>query len=133
MKNIEDQKFLADLFKRAEAGEHTEFSWIRSLSEYEFRQRNKSAIKVVINTLEHSTNALFKAYCEDVRKGSADITKLLIRNVLLRTIEFYRRELITVIDMISEYEAYLMDGNLIDSFFGEIRPISELWDRRNSI
>jgi hypothetical protein len=132
MKNLDDQKLLADIVNRAETGEHTKPSWIRSWSEYKAYQINKRAINMLIDGLEHSAASLFKRHCHEVSAGTADITKLLIRNTLLRTAEFYRLELAIVIDMISEYEAYLLDGNFIGQFlFYETRPWSECWDRRS--
>jgi hypothetical protein len=132
MKNLEDQKLLADLVKRAESGEHTEFKYICSWLEYRSRQTNKRALKMLVNSLEYSAASLFKEYCKAIPNGTADITKLLVRNVLLQTADFYNLELAMINDMLDEYIAYLMDGNFLEQFlFYETRPLAECWDRRS--
>lgn len=132
MNNTEDQKLLAELIKRAESGDHTKFDYIRSWAEYRSRQINKRATKMLVNSLEHSAASLLKTYCKDITKGTADVTKLFARNILLRAAEFYKLEFAVIEDMISEYEAYLFDGNILEQFiFYESRPFAECWDRRS--
>ncbi len=132
MNNLEEQKILADLVRRAEAGEHTKFEYIKSWKEYKQRKMNSYALDMLIDSLAHSTKSLLKRYCRAVEKGQADVTTLLVRNKLLTTKSFYERELAIVTDMISEYDAFLCDGNFLNQFlFYEIRPISECWDRRD--
>lgn len=132
MNNQDQQQMLADIVKKAEAGEHTKFEYIRSWKEYKQRKMNSYALDMLIDSLEHSTKLLLKKYCRAVEKGQADVTTLLVRNTLFSTKAFYELELAAVIDMISEYEAYLWDNNFLNQFlFYEIRPISECWDRRD--
>jgi hypothetical protein len=132
MDNLDEQKMLADLVRRAEKGEYTRFEYIKSWKEYKQRKMNCRALAMLIDSLEHSTKSLFKNYCRAIEKGQADITTLLVRNKLLATKAFYDSELAMVADMISEYDAFLWDGNFLSQFlFYETRPISECWDRRN--
>ena len=135
MNNQEQQQMLADIIKKAEAGEHTKFEYIRSWKEYKQRKMNYYALKMLRNSLKHSTKSLLKRYCKAVEKGEADVTTLLVREKLLATKAFYEREFYMVQDMIYEYEAYSMDWDLyalIDQFLlHKIRPISECWDRRD--
>jgi hypothetical protein len=132
MNNQDQQQMLADIIRKADAGEHTKFEYIRSWKEYKQRKMNSNALDMLIDSLEHSTKLLLKRYCRAVEKGQADITTLLVREKLLTTKTFYERELAMVADMISEYEAYLWDNNFLSQFlFYEIRPISECWDRRD--
>lgn len=132
MSKLDEQQMLADIVKRAEAGEHTKFEYIRSWKEYKQRRMNRAAVDMLIDSLERSTKSLLKRYCRAVEKGQADVTTLLVRNKLLTTKAFYECELKMIVDMIYEYEAYLMDCNLLGQFlFYEIRPISECWDRRD--
>jgi hypothetical protein len=132
MNNQDQQQMLADIVKKAEAGEHTKFEYIRSWKEYKQRKMNCAALDMLIDSLEHSTRSLLKRYCKMVEKGDADITTLLVREKLLTTKAFYELELSMMTDMIYEYEAYLMDCNFLSQFlFYETRPISECWDRRN--
>lgn len=132
MNTLDEQQMLADIVKRAEAGEHTKFEYIRSWKEYKQRKMNIRALDMLIDSLEHSTKSLLKRYCRAVEKGQADVMTLLVRNKLLTTKAFYEREITMVADMISEYEAYLLEGSFLSQFlFYEIRPISECWDRRD--
>ena len=132
MNNTEEQQMLAEIVKRAEAGEHTKFEYIKSWKEYKQRKMNSNALDMLIDSLEHSAQLLLKRYCRAVEKGQADIITLLVREKLLTTKTFYECELAMVADMISEYEAYLWDNNFLSQFlFYEIRPISECWDRRD--
>ncbi len=132
MNNQDQQQMLADIVKKAEAGEHTKFEYIKSWKEYKQRKMNCGALDMLIDSLEHSTRSLLNRYCNAVKKGCADITTLLVREKLLTTKAFYERELGMIQDMLSEYEAYLWDSGFISQFlFYEIRPISECWDRRN--
>lgn len=117
---------------RAESGEHTTPEWIRSLAEYETIRVNKRALELLVNNLEYCTNSLLKEYCKHVKHGDADVMKLLVRQELLRSTDFYNKELAIITDMLHEYEAYLRDGNIIRAFFfNDYRPDSELWDRRD--
>ncbi len=132
MNNQDQQQMLADIVKRAEAGEHTKFEYIRSWKEYKQRKMNCAALDMLIDSLAHSTRSLLKRYCKAVVRGNADITTLLVREKLLTTKAFYERELDMVTDTLSEYDSFLHDGNFLGQFlFYETRPISECWDRRN--
>ena len=129
-----NNKMLAELIERAEAGEHTKFEYIRTWREYRTRKINRRALKLLVRGLNKSSKSLLKKYCKLVKTGSADVTMLLARNALLKAKEFYTKELEIVTDTIYEYEAYLMeDGNFLGSFVGETRPISELRDYREKV
>jgi hypothetical protein len=132
MSNQEDKELFAEIIKRAESGEHTKFEYIKSWREYKTRILNYKATEMLIKGRERSTKSLLKRYCKAVGLGQGDITTLLVRKALLDTKRFYDKELTVIADMISEYDAYLLDGNFISQFFFyETRPISECWDRRN--
>lgn len=131
MNKLDEQQMLADIVKRAEAGEHIKFEYIRSWKEYKQRKMNCYAVDMLVDSFEHSTKSMLRRYCKAIIRGNADVTTLLVRNKLLTTKAFYEKEREMLLDMLHEFEAYLMDSNLLDSFFGEIRPISECWDRRD--
>lgn len=121
---------LAELLNRAQAGKHTKFEYICTLREYKFRKIERRTIKFVIKNLNSNAKSLFKSHCKDIKQGTSDVTKLLLRNAILSAIEFYREEFLIFDDMIREYEAYLACDHFISSFVGEIRPISEKHDHR---
>jgi hypothetical protein len=129
----DDKEMLAEIVKRAEAGEHTKFEYIRSWKEHKQYKINSAALDMLIDSLEHSTRVLLNRYCKAVEKGTSDVTTLLVREKLLAIKAFYELELGMIQDMLSEYDAFLWDGNFLGQFlFYEIRPISECWDRRNT-
>ena len=128
----DEKELLAEVIKRAEAGEHIKFEYIKSWQEYKARVLNYKATEMLIKGLERSTKSLLKRYCKAVELGQGDVTTLLVRKTLLDTKSFYDKELAMIDDMISEYDAFLHDGNFISQFLlYETRPISECWDRRN--
>lgn len=132
MSKQEDKELLAEIIKRAESGEHTKFEYITSWQEYKTRILNYKATEMLTKGIERSIKSLLKRYCKAVELGQWDITTLLVRKALLDTKSFYDKELAMLADMISEYDAFLCDGNFISQFFFyETRPISECWDRRN--
>lgn len=131
MRNIDTQKVLTDVIKRAESGEHTKIEWIRDYKTYRRCKLSLRAVKILISSLEYSAASLLNSYCKEITKGITNFNKLLIRKSLLQTITFYKQEFDILQDMIYEYDAYLMDGNYLMALLGEIRPISELWDRRD--
>ena len=129
---MDKQQMLADIIRKADAGEHTKFEYIISWKEYKQRKMNCAALDMLIDSLDHSTRSLLKRYCRAVEKGRADVTTLLVRERLLTTKAFYESEFMMIADMLSEYDAFLRDGNFLSQFlFYEIRPISECWDRRD--
>lgn len=132
MTNTEKQEFTKIIIKRAEAGKHIKFEYLRSWQEYKTNRICRQATKLLISSLQHSADSMFKQYCRNISSGTADVTLLLTRVALMRMVAFYRLELSTIEDMLDEYEAYLFDGKFLEQFlFYEIRPISECWDRRN--
>lgn len=125
------QQTMAEIIERANAGKHMPFEYIRNWTDYRRRKVSRHALKLLIESLTYNTNSMLDQHCKAVINGCSDISQLLVRNVLLQTIKFYENELAMIEDMINEYEAYLMDGNMLDSWlFNEYRPLSECWDRR---
>lgn len=136
MNNTDDQKLLAELVKRAETGEHIKFDYIKSWSEYKSRKLSVKATEMLIKSLSRSADNLLKRYCKNVELGQADVTTLFVRDVLLRTREFYEKELEILFDMLDEYDAYLKGGlsifdNILEQFvFLDTRPSVSCYDYR---
>jgi uncharacterized protein YgbK (DUF1537 family) len=125
-----EQNILSELASFTEAGEHTKFELLQNWQEYKLTRKTRFAIKVLTGSLRQLTNKQFKTYCKSVTSGVSDVYQLLAYSSLVKILNFYSDELKVVEEMIYEYEAYLMEGNLIDSFFGEQRPVDKLWDHR---
>lgn len=126
-----DNKIVNDIFKRVELEVHTSPEFIKSYKDYKVRKINLKALRLLVHGLERNAKHILKDYCRGITKGTEDFTKLLAYRSILKAIAFYKKEIDIILDMIYEYDAYLMDGNYLTSVLGEIRPISELWDRRD--
>lgn len=66
-------------------------------------------------------------YCKGVAEHDADVTALQLYKTIEETLSFYQEDVKTVLDMLDEYEIYLLAGNLL-SF--RPRPEDRLWDHR---
>lgn len=124
------QNILLELAHYTEAGEHTKFQLLRNWQEYRFTCRAKMTLKILTKTLRATANKTFKGYCKAVAAGNADLNKLLAYKYTVKILNFYVKELEIITNMVYEYEAYLMEGHLLDSFFGEQRSIELMWDHR---
>ena len=132
MTNTASQSLITELLAFVEAGEHTQFQFLRNLQDYVFTCNVKHTIRVLIKNIQSSADKLFATYCKEIRHGSADFDKLLVYQSLVRIIAFYGDELLIMNDMIDEYETYLMSGNIINALLQEQRPFSELYDFRGN-
>jgi hypothetical protein len=125
-----NNEILLQLIEHANAGKHAEFNYIRNWTDYRLAKRNVKALQYTVNALQTSCDRTFNTYCQEVRVGTADVTKLLAYTTLRTTLEFYKQELSIFTNMIYEYEAYLLEGNYVYAFFGAERTDDELWDFR---
>ena len=126
----ETQQILNELILQAESGEHLEFRFLRTWKEYRILRRSRKAMKHVIKILQHSTDSLLKAYCEDIELGTTNTSKLLAGKILDKTTQFYQQEYETLDLMLGEYEIYIVSGNLFDFVWYGGRPEKKLWDHR---
>lgn len=130
MNKSESQQFLADLIAYAEAGKKLPFSFICNWRDYRKYRISKNTFSMIVESLNYAANSLLEHYCKDLQKGTADFTDLLVRKSLLKAVEFYNCEMLMITDMIYEYEAYLMCGNLLWAFLGKERERCEMYDHR---
>jgi hypothetical protein len=118
MNNDEAQQILEEILAQAEEGKLTEFRFITSWADFKTCFISYKANKIVIKMLKQSSKRLFKTYCKDVISGISDVTKLLAYNQLDDIIDYYKKELKTLDDMLNEYEEYLWRGNFFYAFLG---------------
>lgn len=118
MNNDEAQYVLEEILAQAEAGQSTEFRFIISWSDFKSCFMIYKANKLIIRMLTRASKRLFKTYCKDVTSGISDITKLLAYSQLDDVIDYYKKEVKTIEDMIYEYEDYLAHGNLFYALLG---------------
>lgn len=133
MSKSESQQLLADLIEYAEAGNKLHFEFIRNWKHYKKCKMSRRAFLTIIESLEYAASSLLNRYCEGLKKGTADFTDLLARKSLLKSVEFYKCEVLMLEDMLYEYGAYLMCGNLLWAFLGKERKGYEMYDHREDI
>lgn len=114
----------------AESGEHVEFKLLTTWREYFLARAQRRSLKIVIKSLRRARTKLLNTYCKEVREGRPHYTKLLVCNVLDNTVAFYTEDLITIEEMLREFELFLFSGNFLDFVILGIRRDSEYWDHR---
>ena len=124
MNNTEVEQLILDIITKAQEGKALQFQLITSWDDFIYYGGCKSSTKLVIKTLRDSANNLFKEYCRDVVIGTSEVTKLLAYTQLLDIITFYENDLLTIQQMLDEYDAYLGDwGNFWNAIFGGRREL----------
>ena len=130
MYNTEAHQLMSTIIDQAQAGQFTEFQFLRNWDEYRFYKGKCRSYRLLVRTLQKGANRLFKGYCNSVIQGSSNFTKLLAYHQMLRTIDYYKTEIVTITDMILEYEAYLTGSNFLYAFLGGNRSEEDLIDFR---
>jgi hypothetical protein len=125
-----EQNIITELANFTEAGEHTKFQLLQNWQEYRFAVKTRTTLKLLTKSLRFAMTKQLKQYCKQVTAGTANFNSLLAYEYLAKILDFYLEELGIVTNMIDEYEVYLSEGNYLESFFGEQRPVNKLWDHR---
>ena len=127
---MNERTILADMLSYAERGELPKFKLLQNWGEYSYQRKTRQAIGAVIEFLDKSAKLQLKNYCKDIINGSTDVYKLLAFTALQKILNKYIAEYNIITDMLCEYEAFLIDGNLLDAYFGAQRPADHQWDHR---
>lgn len=127
---MDTNETMTKLIEYAKAGKHTEFHFIQYWSNYKIYKKQRKAIQLAVKCLKKGCKKLLKNYCKEIKLGTADIVKLVVLTTLSDVLDFYKKELEILNHMVFEYEAYLMEGNLVYAFLGIPRTELELWDHR---
>lgn len=130
MTNTEMCEFMSTVLEHAQSGKHIEFHFLRSLSEYKFYKSKCRSFKLLVKILQKGADRLYRDYCNSVKIGTSNFTKLLAYQQMLHVIDFYKEDILTIIDMLCEYDAYLLEGNYIFALIGESRTEEDLVDFR---
>lgn len=125
------QQIWLDIIDQAKTTQLTKFRFIHDWSEYKYYKKKRKHYKWLTKTLLRSADNIFKSYCTSTKLGNANVVKLLAYVKLLQTASFYKQELVTITDMVYEYEAYLFEGNFLWAFLGEPRAECDLRDFRD--
>lgn len=130
MSSTDIQQIVLKIIQFAQTTELTKFRFICNWTEYKYFKGKRKAYKVFVRALRKGATRLLNTYCAGVIDGSAKFTKLLAFQQMSQVINFYEQEIETFTNMIYEYEAYLLDGNFLDSFLGKPRAEEDLRDFR---
>jgi hypothetical protein len=126
-----NEEFISEIITKAESGKHQQFQFLRNWKEYDNAKLTRKALKLLISSIRKSSRRFFNKYCASVATDDTDVIKLLVYCTINKALKYYEEELAIVNEMIYEYEAYLMEGNLLWTWlFSEPRPIEKLWDHR---
>ena len=125
-----EQELLNEILEYAESNDPVTFKLIQTEKEYFSLRSYRRTVKLIINSLRSGNKKLLKGYCKEVEQGTASIQKLLAYRKIVNIINVYNRDLVTINDMLDEYETYLISGNLADLLLGETRPDDKLYDHR---
>ena len=126
-----NENLVSELIHQAESGNHTQFRFLRNWKEYSDAMHTRKALTLLVTSIRKSSGKFFKKYCANVSTGDADVIKLLAYCTTTKALKYYEEELSIINETIHEYEAYLMEGNLLWScLFNEQRPLDKLWDHR---
>lgn len=123
MQTTEAQQLLLEILNNVTEGKSIEFHYIRSWREFNYYRQQLRATKLIIKVLRTSSKKLFKKYCKDVIAGIPGVNKILAYVKLTEAIDFYRRDLDILKQMLDEYDNYLGEGNFWHSLLGGQRMI----------
>jgi hypothetical protein len=118
-----DEQLLLSILNQAQEGKAIEFQFIRFWTDYRYYRRTAWSTKIIIRALKSGAKKLFKTYCKDIAKGTADLNMLFAYKQLSNVIAFYERDLNTLKRMIDEYDEYLGQGHFWHSFLGGERTL----------
>lgn len=118
MNDTDAKQLVLDIINQAQEGKSIKFRYISSWSEFILYLRQAQSTKLIIKALKVSAKNLFKDYCKDVIAGISDVNKLLAYTKMLDIIEFYKKDLDTLKQMMDEYDKYLGEGHFWYSFLG---------------
>lgn len=131
MYNNETQELIMTLIDHAKTAKPSEFRFIHTWRDYQFCKGKVNSFKLLIRGFNETSDHLFKKYCDGVSHNVGNLNQLLAYQQLQQIIRFYENELVTYLNMVCEYKAYLKTGHLLSAtFFGEIREDSDLYDFR---
>ena len=129
----EIRQILINLIERTQTEDPMVFQLIESWPEYKFYLEKQESLEAIIKVFKKSAKYLFKQYCKEVSLGDSDVNKLLTYRQMTEAVAFYKNELNTTTEMISEYDTYLAHGHFFQAWLGGERDSEDLVDYREKV
>lgn len=128
----EQEELFQALTEKALAGDHNSFEYIKNTTEWGIIRATKKGIKKIILLYDQVTDSIYREYCRHITLGTQDFNMIYALRQFQECKGFYEAELELVLDMLSEYDAYVGQGHFFDQFiFGKERESWHCWDHRN--
>ena len=132
MKN-EETKLYEELMVNALAGEQSKFRFIMSMEDYKVIKLAHRGLKQTVKLFKTIVDNLTEAYAYSVLAGQDDLEKIIMIKQFLACYEFYKNELNTAKNMLSEYRAYIWKDLKLTALLGAVRTEEEMFDHRKLI
>lgn len=132
-KNLEEAKVFDELMANALAGEQSKFRFIMSMEDYKVIKLAHKGLKQTVKLFKNIIDNLVDAYAHSVLAGQEDLEKIIMIKQFLACYEFYKNELATAKNMLSEYRAYVWKDLKLTALLGAVRTEEELFDHRKLI
>jgi hypothetical protein len=112
----EKEKLFNELVEAAAAGKHTNFEFIRNITEMFVIKQSKKSLEKVVAVFEILSAEAYNLYCKQVRSGTDDFNLLYAYTQYKNCTKFYIDELMTANDMLNEYWNYVLSGHILSQF-----------------
>jgi hydroxymethylpyrimidine pyrophosphatase-like HAD family hydrolase len=131
MQTDDAKQLIKSIIDYSHENDQISFKVITSWQELRFNKGKRRSFKLLVKALRSGSKRLLKKYYKSVKAGNSDINKLLAYTQWLKVIDFYKKDLETINNMILEYETYLAeDLNFLWALTGEIRKDTTIRDYR---
>lgn len=122
------------LIQTAIENKHQNFEFIKDTNGLAAAKALRDALDKVVIAFKEATTMTYHLYLENLKSSTVNIKGmeyLIQYKTFKQCVEFYKQEYKTIVDMISEYHAYLMYGwHLVDHSLGKEREEDNLYDFR---
>lgn len=126
----ENEELTLAVVKRAQAGQHSKFDYIRNLNGLRGVARYFNGAARLKNGFKKVSQKVLSDYTKSISNKYTKVDPLITYNNLKVCEKFYEDEQSIAKEMIREYIAYLSSGHLIETLLGFDRPEDDLRDYR---
>ena len=114
----------------AAKGKHTKFELIKSLDGWLAARVVKRVLKKTIKAFKVVAKSAVDLYIEQLDKGDYNIQLFEAAIAYKKYVEFYKKELATMNNMLDEFYCYFFNGHILYTLFGGKRHNYDLIDYR---